>query len=253
MIQIVIPMAGLGRRFSEAGYRQPKPLIPVFGEPMISLVIRNLTPIVPHRFVFIVQREHLKAYDLEHTLLKAAPDSTVIPLDGLTEGAACTVSLAERALDDGRPLLIANCDQYLFSPIDLFIEECEKPDLDGTIMTMRASDPKWSYVATDAFGLVKRVAEKVVISDHATVGIYHFSKAGNFFAAAAQMIKKNLRVNGEFYVAPVYNEMIESGARIGIHSVGDYGSGMTGIGTPEDLSSFISLHRLRDAANVTLR
>ena len=106
MINIVIPMAGLGSRFSKAGYKDPKPLIPVLGTPMIKLVIDNLRPHVSHRFIFICQRAHINAYALENKLSQWAPGSLLIPLDGVTEGAACTVLAAAPYIDNDAALMI---------------------------------------------------------------------------------------------------------------------------------------------------
>ena len=237
-LTIVVPMAGRGRRFADAGFKDPKPLIPVRGVPMIKLVIDNLTPRRPHRFVFICQREHVQAYGLEPKLAAWAPGSAIVQLDGVTEGAACSVLAAEAFLDDS-PLMIANSDQYLDVVIDDYLDGME--GLDGLIMTMTATDPKWSFVAVDPQGLATEVAEKVPISDEATVGVYNFARGREFAAAAREMIAKDLRVNGEFYVAPVYNMLIEKGARIGIRNIGAEAAGMYGLGIPADLELFLSL------------
>ncbi|CAN7184104.1 glycosyltransferase family 2 protein [Phenylobacterium sp. LjRoot225] len=237
-LTIVVPMAGRGSRFADAGFKDPKPLIPVKGVPMIKLVIDNLRPSRPHRFVFICQREHVAAYDLERLLGLWAPGSAIVQLDGVTEGAACSVLTAEAWLDDS-PLMIANSDQYLDIAIDDYLDAME--GCDGLIMTMTASDPKWSFVAVDDQGFVTEVAEKVPISDEATVGVYNFARGRDFAEAAREMIAKDLRVNGEFYVAPVYNMLIEQGAKIAIHNIGAEADGMYGLGVPSDLALFLSL------------
>ncbi len=237
-LTIVVPMAGRGSRFAEAGFKDPKPLIPVRGVPMIKLVIDNLTPRRPHRFVFICQRDHVRAYDLEPKLTAWAPGCSIVQLDGVTEGAACSVLTAEAFLGDG-PLMIANSDQYLDVAIDDYLDAMA--GLDGLIMTMTADDPKWSFVAVDARGLATEVAEKVPISDEATVGVYNFARGRDFADAAREMIARDLRVNGEFYVAPVYNMLIARGARIGIHNIGAEAAGMYGLGIPADLELFLSL------------
>ena len=113
--------------------------------------------------------------------------------------------------------------------------------LDGLIMTMQADDPKWSFAATDAQGMVTRVVEKEVISTDATVGIYNFARGADFVRGADDMIARNLRVNNEFYVAPVYNQLIAEGAKIGIYDIGAEGSGMYGLGIPADLDAFLAL------------
>ena len=240
MLNIVIPMAGAGSRFAKAGFADPKPLIPVFGKPMIQLVIDNLTPACDHQFIFICQRTHVKEYGLREKLARFAPGAELIEIDGLTEGAACTVLKAADLIDSQNPLMIANSDQYVDTNINQYLAIESGRHLDGLIMTMKATHPKWSFAATDDAGFVTLVAEKDPISDDATVGIYNFAHGADFVLAANQMIAKDLRVNGEFYVAPVYNEMIGRGAKIGIANIGDdQGNGMFGIGTPEDLRLFI--------------
>ena len=240
MLNIVIPMAGAGSRFAKAGFTDPKPLIPVFGKPMIQLVIDNLTPACDHQFIFICQRTHVKEYGLREKLARFAPGAELIEIDGLTEGAACTVLKAADLIDSPNPLMIANSDQYVDTNINQYLAIESGRHLDGLIMTMKATHPKWSFAATDDAGFVTLVAEKDPISDDATVGIYNFAHGADFVLAANQMIAKGLRVNGEFYVAPVYNEMIGRGAKIGIANIGDdQGNGMFGIGTPEDLRLFI--------------
>lgn len=137
--------------------------------------------------------------------------------------------------------MIANSDQYVDVDIDAYLEEMNLQQLDGLIMTMTADDPKWSFVGLDAARLVTNVVEKQVISNEATVGIYNFRRGGDFLRAADSMIEKKLLVNNEYYVAPVYNELIAEGARIGISNVGSEAAGMYGLGIPKDLELFLSL------------
>jgi NDP-sugar pyrophosphorylase family protein len=238
-LNIVVPMAGAGSRFAVRGYRDPKPLIPVLGVPMIRRVIENLRPSQPHRFVFVCQRAHLAAYALEPRLRAWAPGCEIVALDGLTQGAACTVLAARALIDDGQPLMIANSDQYVETDLDAYLAQLPARDLDGLIMTMTASDPKWSYAQLDADGRVRRVVEKQVVSDEATVGIYNFRAGRMFVAAADEMIARDERVNGEFYVAPAYDAMVRAGLRVGVHNIGHEGRGMHGLGTPEDLERFL--------------
>ena len=237
-LKIVVPMAGRGSRFTDAGFTDPKPLIPLHGVPMIRLVIDNVRPARPHRFVFICQREHVAAYELERRLGEWAPGCAIVQLDGVTEGAACSVLAAAEHLDDG-PLMIVNSDQYLDVSLDDHLDAAE--GLDGMIMTMTADDPKWSFVAVDGRGLATQVAEKAPISREATVGVYNFARGRDFTDAAREMIARDLRVNGEFYVAPVYNMMIEKGARFGIYNIGAEARGMYGLGVPADLELFLTL------------
>jgi dTDP-glucose pyrophosphorylase len=241
MINIVIPMAGRGSRFQKAGYTTPKPLISIHGCPMINVVISNIRPSIPHRFVFICQAEAVEQYGLRHKLMDWAPGCEIVELDHITEGAACTVLTAEQYIDRNEPLMIANSDQYVEVNIDDYLAEMDRRALDGLIMTMDADDPKWSFAALDDQDLVTRVVEKQPISRHATVGIYNFRRGGDFVDAAFSMIAQDLRVNGEFYVAPVYDQLINRGARVGVFGVGSEGQGMYGLGIPEDLNKFLSL------------
>lgn len=240
LINIVIPMAGMGSRFISAGYTAPKPLIDVFGKPMIEMVIDNLKLDIPYQFIFICQRKHFVEYELDQIFTRTLGDRwQVVLLDAVTEGAACTVLAAEKHLEDCNPVLIANSDQIIDASFNEYVEYAIRENVDGLIMTFPASDPKWSYAKINSDGLVTEVAEKKVISDHATTGIYFFSSGANLKKYAYQMIKKNIRVNNEFYVAPIYNEMIQASLTVKIWSVDS--KMMHGIGTPEDLSQYFRL------------
>ncbi|MDE8348725.1 MAG: glycosyltransferase family 2 protein [Acidocella sp.] len=241
MLNIVIPMAGAGSRFAKAGYMLPKPLIPVHEVPMIRLVIENVRPACEHRFIFICQRSHVEEFGLRHKLTDWAPGAQVVEIEGLTEGAACTVLLAQGFFNSNDPVMIVNSDQYVDIAIDDYLADMQVRKLDGLIMTMQADDPKWSFAGVDDAGMVTRVVEKEVISSHATVGIYNFRSGAEFIHHAKAMIAKDLRINNEFYVAPVYNEMIAQGARIGIYNIGSEAAGMYGLGIPDDLNLFLGL------------
>ncbi|MBL8861158.1 MAG: glycosyltransferase family 2 protein [Planctomycetes bacterium] len=238
MLNIVVPMAGRGQRFADAGYDLPKPLIPIHGFPMIQVVIENLTPTRPHRFVFLLLREHAQQFGLADRLREWAPGCELVFVDQVTQGAACTVLLARSSIDDDRPLMIANCDQYVSVAIDDYLGQLS--DATGLIMTMWADDPKWSFVRLGAGGAVTEVVEKQVVSNEATVGIYNFRHGADFVRAADAMIAQDLRVNGEFYVAPAYNQLLRAGAAVRVHNIGRVGAGMHGIGTPADIEAFLA-------------
>ena len=251
-LNIVVPMAGWGRRFSEAGFALPKPLIPVHGRPMIQVVIRNVRPTRPHRFVFLCQQEHLDRYGMGEALRAMAPGAEVVPVRGVTEGAACTVLLARDLIDGDDPLMIANSDQWVDIAVDDYLAAMDRQRADGFIMTMWADDPKWSFVRFDADGRAAEVVEKKVVSNEATVGIYNFARGRDFVSAADAMIAAGLRVNGEFYVAPAYNELIARGRSIGVYNVGKEGDGMYGMGIPADLARFEAHPTSRRATGVAL-
>jgi dTDP-glucose pyrophosphorylase len=238
MLNIVIPMAGKGSRFKDAGYAFPKPLIDVGGKTMIEVVVNNLRPSCEHKFIFICQREHYEQYDLSNILKNATRNKfEVVLINGITEGAACTVLTAITHINNAHEMVIANSDQYIEKSLDSFVDTARNKSADGLIMTFKASHPKWSYARTDKSGRVLEVAEKKVISNDATVGIYFFKKGSDFVRGAEAMIHKNIRSNNEFYVCPVYNELILEGKKVFIDEIP--ADAMHGLGTPEDLNAFL--------------
>lgn len=232
-LTVLIPMAGAGSRFAKAGYELPKPLIAFDGKPMIQHVIDNLN--VDAKFVFVVQEEHYKKYNLGAYLNLMAPGCEIVQTNGVTEGAACTTLLAKNFINNDRHLLIANSDQFVEWDSCDFMYSMLCDNADGGILTFEASDPKWSYVRLGADGYACEVAEKKVISNEATVGIYYWKHGSEYVRLAEQMIKNNIRVNNEFYVCPVYNEMFKEDKRVKIFRA----EKMWGLGTPEDLNIFL--------------
>jgi len=240
-LDIVIPMAGRGSRFAEAGYELPKPLIEVAGRPMIARVIDNLRPKVAHRFVFLVLAEHLRDYQIDQKLKAwAGINTVVVPIQQVTEGAACTVLLAKPYLS-ASDMVIANSDQLVDFSFEQFVSDARTSRADGSILVFEDSDEKWSFARVNAAGEVIEVAEKKPISNLATVGIYYFKTGLDFVKGAEQMIAKNSRVNGEFYVCPVYNELIAMKKRILTAKIEK--SSMHGVGTPEDLALYLKQAR----------
>jgi dTDP-glucose pyrophosphorylase len=239
MLNIVVPMAGRGSRFAEAGYTTPKPLIPVGGKPMIQWVIDNVRPRQAHRFIFICLAEHLQKYpEVPATLRRLCAGCEIVTVDRVTEGAACTVLLARRFIDNDDALMIANSDQFVELAIDDYLAAMDQARADGIIMTFWSDHPKWSFCRMNADGTVREVVEKQVVSNEATVGIYNFRRGRDFVRAADAMIAKDLRVNNEFYVAPTYNQLIAEGHKIVVAKTGRDRAGMYGLGVPGDLEFF---------------
>ncbi|MDF7667514.1 glycosyltransferase family 2 protein [Orbaceae bacterium ESL0727] len=240
MLNIVLPMAGRGSRFADAGYTIPKPLIPIHDVPMIKVVVDNLSPKCEHRFIFVCQQQHIDQYDLIPKLKSYAKNVEIIGINGVTEGQVCTALLAKKFFNNDEPLMNANSDQYIDFDINEYLDAISDKKLDGMIMTMKSRDPKWSYAKIDHNGLVIETAEKQVISDDATVGIFNFSHGRDLVHAAEQMIMDNIRVNNEFYTCPCYNYLIKEGKRIGIYGIGEEYNGMYGLGIPKDLNFFVN-------------
>jgi NDP-sugar pyrophosphorylase family protein len=239
MLNIIVPMAGAGKRFVDAGYKDPKPFIPIHGKPMIQWVIENVRPTCAHRFIFVCQRAHNEGYNAVENLKKWEPACEIIQLDGLTEGPACTLLTARHLIDNDDPLMSVNSDQLVNVDIDHYLSQMDAGPFDGLIMTVKATGKKWSFVGFDSNGKVERVVEKEVISDEATTGIYNFRRGRDFVAAADAAIAANLRTNGEFYVGPVYNQLIGRGKSVGVYNIGTVDTGMHVLGTPEDFEMFL--------------
>lgn len=239
-------MAGRGSRFAQAGYLKPKPLILLGGIPMIQWVISNVRPNRPHRFIFVCLREHLVANpEIPDALRHLCPGCKIVEVNQVTEGAACTVLLAREHIDNESALMIANSDQYVGLAIDRYLAAMDDPAVSGLIMTFWADHPKWSYCGMRADDTVAEVVEKRVISNRATVGLYNFRQGRDFVAAADEMIARNLRVNNEFYVAPVYNLLIARGQKVVVRDTGREYAGMYGLGTPEDYEFFQTTAQFR--------
>ena len=236
-MNVLIPMAGAGSRFAAAGYTFPKPLIEVNGKPMIQVVAENLN--VDAHFIYIVQKEHYDKYNLKQLLNLISPGCDIVQVNSLTEGAACTTLLAKELINNDEPLLMANSDQYVEWNSNECLYAFTADGVDGGIVTFRATHPKWSFAKLGDDGFVTEVAEKNPISDIATVGIYYWKKGSDYVKYAEQMIEKNIRTNGEFYVCPVFNEAIGDGKKIRVKDVPK----MWGIGTPEDLNYFLENHK----------
>jgi HAD superfamily hydrolase (TIGR01509 family) len=236
-MNVLIPMAGAGSRFAAAGYTFPKPLIEVNGKPMIQVVAENLN--VDAHFIYIVQKEHYDKYNLKQLLNLISPGCDIVQVNSLTEGAACTTLLAKELINNDEPLLMANSDQYVEWNSNECLYAFTADGVDGGIVTFRATHPKWSFAKLGDDGFVTEVAEKNPISDIATVGIYYWKKGSDYVKYAEQMIEKNIRTNGEFYVCPVFNEAIGDGKKIRVKDIPK----MWGIGTPEDLNYFLENHK----------
>jgi HAD superfamily hydrolase (TIGR01509 family) len=232
-MNVLIPMAGAGSRFEKAGYTFPKPLIEVNGKPMIQVVVNNLN--FDSKHIFITQKQHRVKYNLDSLLNLISPECSIIDVDGVTEGAACTTLLAKELINNDNPLIIANSDQFVDWNSSEFMYKMQEQDVDAGILTFKSNHPKWSYAKIDEYGYVTEVAEKNPISDIATVGIYYWKRGKDYVRFAEMMIEKNIRSNNEFYVCPVFNQAIEHGLKIKIFNI----EKMFGLGTPEDLNFYL--------------
>lgn len=242
MLQIVMPAAGAGSRFSQNGYVVPKPFIEWDGRPMITHVMENMRPDIPHEFTLLFQSQHrafVSKYHLENY-------ANIIYVDGLTEGATCTVLAARPCLDLDRELVVINSDQLIEWHTNItdmirtsrdYIGDGWRLGYNGCITTFESDSPKWSYARCDRNGLIVEVAEKIPISNHATAGTYYFRETWRFVEAAREMIRKDRRVRGEFYLCPVYNILLEINPHF--HILNYPVKAVVELGTPEALEHYL--------------
>lgn len=234
-MNIVMPMAGRGSRFADIGFTTPKPLIDVRGRPMYAWAIESLPLNLARRVIFICLDEHLRQSRLQDDILVRyrSLDPEVVRLDEVTQGQACTVLKARNWIDNDEPLLIYNADTYCRTGLAARLPQLP-PEVDGVLGVFHAPGDKWSFARVDGGGRVVETAEKSRISDWASTGLYYFRRGGDFVRHAEAMITEQERVNGEFYVAPIYNRMIAAGAQIYV----DPAQEVWVLGTPEDLQHF---------------
>lgn len=240
MLQVIIPLGGKATRFQERGHTFPKPLIEIGNRSMIEIVLENLAPPAPVQFTFVCRKEHLSQFYLGDMLRLLAPGCRVISLESDTAGALCSVLLAVDELKPEDEVLVANGDQFLATSLDSFYKACREPGVDGCILTFTATHPRWSFAKTDASGRVVAVAEKRPISKQATVGLYYFRRAQEFIEASERMILKGLTTSGQFFVCPVYNELVLAGKNVRTHHLAE--GTMHSLGTPEDLEVFMKYY-----------
>lgn len=244
---ILIPAAGLGSRFSAAGWKKPKPFIDLNNKPMFWHVVQNVS--LPNaRTTVLLRNEHLEFLERQ-SFVPQTDRLSFVAIPELTEGTAITVLSQHRNINNYAPLLIANSDQVVDFDVEDYLRDCFDRGLDGSILVFRepSCDPKWSYAKLDSDGLVTEVAEKKPISDLATVGIYLFSKGRDFVSSCMDMVVANERVNGEYYTCPVYNYMIAAGMKIGVYEIER--EQMHGLGTPDDLQAYINVMGFEKSAD----
>jgi HAD superfamily hydrolase (TIGR01509 family) len=238
-LNILIPMAGAGSRFEKAGFTFPKPLIQIHNKPMIQWVIESLG--IKANYIFIINSHHEKKYNISSMLSTIQKNCKIIQVSKLTEGAACTTLLAKKFINNENPLIIANSDQFIEWNSSKTMYKFVSKKVDGGILVFDSVHPKWSYAKIDNEDYVSEVAEKKVISNNATVGVYYWKKGKDYVKYAEQMIRENIRINNEFYVCPVFNQAIFDNKKIIIEKI----KKMWGLGTPEDLSYFIDNYKQR--------
>ena len=232
-VQVLMPMGGLGSRFAEQGYDTPKPLIPVDGKPMFMKALDSFAPLPDRAHIFVVRKDQVDKHGLDKRIAEILPDAKISILDHDTRGAVETCLIAEHEIDDGMPVIIADCDIY-FESAEYF-EKVKSGAADGILLTFDADHPRYSYVEVNDEGKAVRTAEKIVISNNAILGGYYFS-TGKLFKDVAHRFVDNPLPEGlkEYFVSHLFNMMIADSKNVEIAAVDKKDI----FGTPEELTAY---------------
>lgn len=235
-------MAGAGTRFSQAGYKLSKPLIPVSGVPMIIKVIRDLPK--ADKWIFVMRQEHLD-YGVDKLIRIEIPDAIFL-VDENPIGQATSCMVAEKYLHTEEELFIASCDNGFLYNHEKFEELKKRKDIDCIIWTftkretLRRNPNAWGWYRLETDGeTIKNISVKVPISenpynDHAVVATFYFKKARDFIQSIELMISENYRINNEFYVDSVPKFLQKLNKKSVIFDVDLY----VGWGKPDDLHDY---------------
>jgi dTDP-glucose pyrophosphorylase len=230
---LLVPMAGKGQRFIDQGYKTPKQFIDVAGKTMIEWSFRSFNW-KECQVIFIVRRDHIDNWAVDVKLKKIfGEDIIIIIAEHDTDGTVSSCLLAKKYIDKDIPLGITTLDVYFRPHFDM--NEIKDLKVDGCLLTIETDNPAYSYCKLDEEGFVEKTAEKEVISTHGNVGFYCFSKGSNFVQYAEQLVKENIRSKNEFYIAPLYNLLIEDGLKINTKAIEE----QFHMGTPDELNHFL--------------
>ena len=236
-MNIVIPMAGLGTRFKQEGFDDPKPLIKVDGKTLIRHSVESFG--IEGSYIFITRKYKREEDNSELTaeLKSIQPNCVEIQIDTITSGAAETCLFADKLINNDDPLIITNCDQRLeWDALD-FIELCKQYN-DGAVIVHKSDNPKHSYaLLCEDSTTIKSLHEKDPVSNHALVGVHYWRKGKDFVDSARKLasdFKENKRP--ECYISETYNYLIKEGRKINIYQLGE--NEYIPLGTPYDLNIY---------------
>lgn len=233
-MKLIIPMAGRGERFKQAGYTTPKPLIELSpGLPMFVKAARSFPLEDMQEVIFVVLREHCDAYGIDREIQRRFPGVRlrIVIMDEVTSGQAETVAVAlDRAQDDDR-LMVFNADSAFEEDLRPWIRS-QAGNYAGALQVFRDTNARWSFARVNALGDVVETAEKTPISDLASTGLYYFRSWREYLDHYAGLDA----AQGEKYIAPIYNRFLERGLRVGIIPCRRY----LCFGTPQDYHSCLA-------------
>lgn len=240
-LHIIMPMAGEGSRFAKAGWTTPKPLIELNGQPLFKHAISSVAAEgIQMKYSFIVRQEHIDNYAIDKGIRSFLPEANIFSVLKTTRGAVETCLMAESAIADEDAIIVMDCDlefrskEFLKIIKSILSEPVEKSD-GGALVSFESDQPRYSYAELGEDGLVKRTAEKEVISNHALCGAYFFSTGKEFKQIAHRLLDELEFKKPEYYVSLLYNYMLERGEKVYLAPMEEYYS----YGTPEELKRYL--------------
>lgn len=246
-MQAILTMAGRASRFEELGFEKPKFLIDVFGKTLLEYSLESLPTDRIRKIVFVVLEEHFHKYKLEDVVSKLIRKMGIVveqefkTLREVSRGQSETAYIAAKELNQQEPLIIYNVDTYFDFNFDDVINKDGSLYSDGLILGVKQDGTNWSFAVTDSNKRVLRTAEKERISDNALVGFYAFKKTEDFVKGFERQFSENKKTKGEFYIAPIYNFLIEDDKYITYRNVSEF----IPLGTPQEIFTFIESKKKR--------
>ncbi len=243
---VIIPMAGLGQRFTDEGYKTPKPLIPVSGSPMVVQALSDLPPSIFQSFIL---REDMPGFmEIKKLLGEIYPSSIITSVPGVTEGQACTSLVGLDALDKASqselsPITIGACDNGSLYNVDALERMMSDESIDVIVWGVRGHpnavrNPQMFGWIEEMDGNVKSISVKKPLgspqNDPIVIGTFTFRRASDIKIAIGKLVDRNGRVNGEFYLDSSINDAIEMGLNCRLFEVDHFISW----GTPNDLRTY---------------
>lgn len=238
LINIVIPMAGLGIRFKNAGFKNIKPLIPLNGKTFIEWSIDSVDfKSIKTQFIFVILEEHRDK--LEPHLKSIKQDCIICSVPVLTRGAVETALSAKDFINNDIPLIITNSDQIFEWDKEKYIDYLIQSSTEANVITVKSDTDKFSYILLDENNNGIKLTEKEVISNNALAGIHYWKKGKYFVDSGIELIRKDIRSKNEYYVSLTYNLLIEKGIKVTHYGLSDSEKYLS-IGTPEQVYDYIN-------------
>jgi len=239
-LHIIMPMAGEGSRFLKEGWTTPKPLIELHGTPLFMRAIGSVSiEGVTMKYSFIVRQEHIERYHIDEQIRAIIPEANVFSVEKTTRGAVETCLIAENVIDENDAVIVMDCDlefrsKAFLEGIKVILQQPSAEANGGMLVSFESQEPRYSYVEVDENMIVKRTAEKEVISSHALCGAYFFSSSRGFLKAAHRLMNEPAFTKPEYYVSLLYNYLLADGESVQLALMEEYYS----YGTPEELSRY---------------